>query len=90
VYNFIFRESEVFQTLEFNSSIEHNIIPVILNAGANDFWLGINAFCQNMNEDKKRCVFITAGPSTKLFTWGGGGTWEDMCYERRRAEACVD
>jgi hypothetical protein len=20
------------------------------------------------------CVFITAGPSTKLFTWGGGGT----------------
>jgi hypothetical protein len=26
------------------------------------------------------CVFITAGPSTKLFTWGGGGIWEDMCY----------
>jgi hypothetical protein len=21
---------------------------------------------------------------------GGGGVWEDMCYERRRAEACVD
>jgi hypothetical protein len=37
-----------------------------------------------------RCVFITAGPSTNLFTWGGGGIWEDMCYERRRAEACVD
>jgi hypothetical protein len=36
------------------------------------------------------CVFITAGPSTKVFTWGGGGIWEDMCYERRRAEACVD
>jgi hypothetical protein len=36
------------------------------------------------------CVFITAGPSTKLFAWGGGGIWEDMCYERRRAEACVD
>jgi hypothetical protein len=35
------------------------------------------------------CVFITAGPSTKLFTWGAGG-YEDMCYERRRAEACVD
>jgi hypothetical protein len=35
-------------------------------------------------------VFITAGPSTKLFTWGVGGIWEDMCYERRRAEACVD
>jgi hypothetical protein len=36
------------------------------------------------------CVFITAGPSTKLFALGGGGIWEDMCYERRRAEACVD
>jgi hypothetical protein len=57
------------------------------------------------------CVFITAGPSTKLFAClrvcvcvclllqdlvqsclrgGGGGIWEDMCYERRRAEACVD
>jgi hypothetical protein len=36
------------------------------------------------------CVVITAGPSTKLFTWGGGGIWEDMCYERRRAEVCVD
>jgi hypothetical protein len=35
------------------------------------------------------CVF-TAGPSTKLFAWGGGGIWEDMCYERRRAEVCVD
>jgi hypothetical protein len=35
------------------------------------------------------CVFITAGPSTTLFTWGGG-IWEDMCYERRRVEACVD
>jgi hypothetical protein len=21
------------------------------------------------------CVFITAGPSTKLFAWGGGGYW---------------
>ncbi len=35
------------------------------------------------------CVFITAGPSTKLFAWGGG-ILEDMCHERRRAEACVD
>jgi hypothetical protein len=33
-------------------------------------------------------VFITAGPSTKLFAWGGG-IWEDMCYERRRADALV-
>ena len=35
------------------------------------------------------CVFITAGPITKLFAWGGRRV-EDMCYERRRAEACVD
>jgi hypothetical protein len=31
-------------------------------------------------------VFITAVPITKLFTWGGKGIVEDMCYERRRAE----
>ena len=36
-----------------------------------------------------RVCFITAGPITKLFAWGGGRV-EDMCYERRRAEACVD
>jgi hypothetical protein len=36
------------------------------------------------------CVcFITAGPITKLFAWGGRRV-EDMCYERRRAKACVD
>jgi len=39
------------------------------------------------------CVcFITAGPITKLFAWGGvtgGRRVEDMCYERRGAE-CVD
>ena len=40
-------------------------------------------------EDMCVCVFITAVPSTKLFAWGGG-ILEDMCYERRRAEACVD
>jgi hypothetical protein len=32
-------------------------------------------------------LFITAVPNTKLF---GGRTVEDMCYEIRRAEACVD
>ena len=36
------------------------------------------------------CVFITAVPITKLFAWGGGGTIEDLCYERLRVEACVD
>jgi hypothetical protein len=35
-----------------------------------------------------RC-FITSGPITKLFAWGGRRV-EDMCYERQRAEACVD
>jgi hypothetical protein len=35
------------------------------------------------------CVFITAVPITKLLACGGG-IWEDMYYERRRAEACVD
>ena len=36
------------------------------------------------------CVFITAVPITKLFTKGGGGEVEDMCYERLRAEAYVN
>ena len=37
------------------------------------------------------CVFITAVPITKLlFAWRGRGIVKDMCYERRRAEACVD
>jgi len=36
------------------------------------------------------CVFITAVPITKLFACVGGGTMEDMCYERLRAEACVN
>ena len=35
------------------------------------------------------CVFITAGPSTKLIAVGGG-ILEDMCYDRRRADSCVD
>ena len=33
----------------------------------------------------RMCVFITAVPITKLFARG-----EDMCYERLRAEACVN
>jgi hypothetical protein len=35
------------------------------------------------------CVFITAVPITKLCAWGRRIV-EDMCYEIRRAEACVD
>ncbi len=34
-------------------------------------------------------VFITGILITKLIAWAGGIV-EDMCYERRRAEACVD
>ncbi len=33
-------------------------------------------------------MFIIAVPIIKLFAWGEGVV-EDMCYERRRAEACV-
>jgi hypothetical protein len=46
------------------------------------------------SDERCVCVFITAGPSTKLFTWGGGGhvlretTSRGLCG--RRAEACVD
>jgi hypothetical protein len=36
-----------------------------------------------------KCVFITAGPIIKLCAWGRRIV-EDMCYEIRRAEACVD
>jgi hypothetical protein len=47
------------------------------------------------------CVFITAVPFIKLFAWVfftavpivklfGRGIVEDMFYERRRAEACVE
>jgi hypothetical protein len=28
------------------------------------------------------CVFITAGPSTKLFAWGGGGGYGRTCATR--------
>jgi hypothetical protein len=28
------------------------------------------------------CVFITAGPNTKLFAGGGRRRVEDMCYEK--------
>ena len=38
----------------------------------------------------KVCVFITSVPITKLCKWGGRVIVEHMCYERRRAEDCVD
>jgi len=37
------------------------------------------------------CLFITAAPIIKLCAGGEGDiTVKDMCYEIRRAEACVD
>jgi hypothetical protein len=46
--------------------------------------------CADNNAGAQRCVFITAGPITKLFAGGGRRRVEDICYDRRRAEACVD
>ena len=37
--------------------------------------------------DTPETPHVTRG---KLFACVGGGKVEDMCYERRRAEACVD
>jgi hypothetical protein len=44
---------------------------------------------EKAKEQFKHTHGFTAGPSTKLLAWGGV-IWEDMCYQRRRAEACVD
>ena len=53
LYHFYFREYEVFQTLEFDSSIERNILPVILDAHYDEYWLGLKAFCAKMNADRQ-------------------------------------
>ncbi len=53
MYKFIFFESEVFQTLEFDSSIERNILPVILDSNSLHYWNGLNVFCFKMNADRK-------------------------------------
>jgi hypothetical protein len=37
-----------------------------------------------------RCVCLLLQDLVQSCLHGGeGGVWEDMCYERRRAEACV-
>jgi hypothetical protein len=36
------------------------------------------------------CVCLLLQDLVQSCLRGGGGIWEDMCYERRRAEACVD
>ena len=53
-----------------------------------DFGSTLTSLPPYLNSELCVC-FITAGPITKLFAWGGRRV-EDMCYERRRAEACVD
>jgi hypothetical protein len=35
------------------------------------------------------CVCLLLQDLVQSCLHGGGGRWEDMCYERRRAEACV-
>jgi hypothetical protein len=37
----------------------------------------------NTPRERSVCVFITAGPITKLFAGGGRRRVEDMCYDRR-------
>ena len=56
---------------------------------ANGFEAVIGYECQDRLSAAAVCVFITAGPITKLCAWGRRIV-EDMCYEIRRAEACVD
>jgi hypothetical protein len=36
------------------------------------------------------CVCLLLQDLVQTCLRGGGGIWEDICYERRRAEACVD
>jgi hypothetical protein len=36
------------------------------------------------------CVYYCSTYYKDVRVGGGGGTMEDMCYERLRAEACVD
>jgi hypothetical protein len=38
----------------------------------------------------KVCVYYCSTYYKAVRVWGGGGTMEDMCCERLRAEACVD
>ena len=55
------------------------------------FFVALECVLRRLRELSKQlpCVFITAGPITKLCAWGRRIV-EDMCYEVRRAEACVD
>jgi hypothetical protein len=40
------------------------------------------------DEPRPVCVYYCRTEYKDVYM-GGGGIWEDMCYERRRAEACV-
>jgi hypothetical protein len=47
-------------------------------------------FYNKVRSGVTRCVFLLLQDLVQSCLREGGGLWEDMCYERRRAEACVD
>jgi len=44
----------------------------------------------SLTDHTRQCVFYYCRTYYKTVRVGEGGIEEDMCYERRRAEACVD
>jgi hypothetical protein len=59
--------------------------------GASDEKVGDDRHSWAVVDENRVCVFITAVPNTKLCAWGEEDSGpEDICYERRRAEACAD
>jgi hypothetical protein len=55
-----------------------------IRLGPNGFSLSDKGVCVCV------CVCLLLQDLVQSCLHGGGGIWEDMCYERRRAEACVD
>jgi hypothetical protein len=45
---------------------------------------------QEAGQILRLCVCLLLQDLVQRCLHGGGGIWADMCYERRRAEACVD
>ena len=69
-------------------SAHHTLVNVAsIGVRSSDFGVGKPVLCVFITAGP--CVFITAVPITKLFAWGEGDS-EDMCYDRRQAEACVN
>jgi hypothetical protein len=53
-------------------------------------WRALSFVPEIKNESPRACVCLLLQDLVQSCLHGGGGIWEDMCYERRRAEACVD